>query len=207
MEGTLGIKKNNNLLSILQSLWTESPIQTTGLLITKVACLWIYKLGRVLESFPRRLLCTIMDALWAVVTAQPQPVVVGGHFAVTMIKLLNVLSRIPIIHLLPINFCRNSSWNVGAAVCPEGRLSSLTLSSVYSLTVEDGGWSTPMVPVFRAKLSGRVKLSARRITIELSRKRQHDNFISMARQKACTFKKMTFLSNEYSHLHENWCTR
>ena len=37
-------------------------------------------------------------------------------------------------------------------------------------------------PVFRAELSGRVKLSARGITIELSRKIQHDNFISMARQ-------------------------
>ena len=42
-------------------------------------------------------------------------------------------------------------------------------------------------PVFRAELSGRVKLSARGITIELSRRIQHDNFISMARQKACTF--------------------
>ena len=64
-----------------------------------------------------------------------------------------------------------------------------------------------IVPVFRAELSGRVKLSARGITIELSRKIQHDNFISMARQKACTFKKMPFLSTEYHHLHENWCTR
>ena len=43
------------------------------------------------------------------------------------------------------------------------------------------------VNMFRAELSGRVKLSARGITIELSRKVQHDNFISMARQKACTF--------------------
>ena len=48
------------------------------------------------------------------------------------------------------------------------------------------------MPVFRAELSGRVKLSARGITIELSRKIQHDNFISMARQKACTFKKCRF---------------
>ena len=31
-------------------------------------------------------------------------------------------------------------------ICPERRLSSLTLSSVYSPTVEDGSWSTPMVP-------------------------------------------------------------
>ena len=38
------------------------------------------------------------------------------------------------------------SWNVRAVICPEGRLSSLALSSVYSPTVEDGSWSTPMVP-------------------------------------------------------------
>ena len=53
---------------------------------------------------------------------------------------------IHIIHLLPIYFCTNSSWNVRAAICPEGRLSLLALSSVYSPTVEDGSWSTPMVP-------------------------------------------------------------
>ena len=40
----------------------------------------------------------------------------------------------------------NSPWNVRAAICPEGRLSSLALSSVYSSTMEDGGCSTPMVP-------------------------------------------------------------
>ena len=61
-------------------------------------------------------------------------------------KLLNVISRIPVIHLLPIYFCTNSSWNVRAAICSEGRLSSLALSSVYNPTVEDGSWSTPMVP-------------------------------------------------------------
>ena len=59
-----------------------------------------------------------------------------------MIKLLNVISRIPIIHLLPIYLCTNSSWNVRAAICPEGRLSSLVLWSVYSPTV-DGSWSSP----------------------------------------------------------------
>ena len=48
--------------------------------------------------------------------------------------------------LLPMYFCTNSSWNVRAAICLEGRLSLLALSSVYSLTVEDGSWSTPMVP-------------------------------------------------------------
>ena len=53
---------------------------------------------------------------------------------------------IPMIHLLPIYFCTNSSWNVRAAICLEGRLSLLALSSVYSLTVEDGSWSTPVVP-------------------------------------------------------------
>ena len=42
-------------------------------------------------------------------------------------------------------FCTNSSWNVRAAICPEGLLSSLALSSVYRPTVEDGSWSTPMV--------------------------------------------------------------
>ena len=31
-------------------------------------------------------------------------------------------------------------------MCLEGRLSLLALSSVYSLTVEDGSWSTSMVP-------------------------------------------------------------
>ena len=45
-----------------------------------------------------------------------------------------------------IYLCTNSSWNVRAAVCPERRLSSLALSSVYSSTVDDGSWSTPMVP-------------------------------------------------------------
>ena len=57
---------------------------------------------------------------------------------------LNV-TWILIIHLLPIYFC-TSSWYVRAAICLEERLSLLALSSVYSLTVEDGSWSTPMVP-------------------------------------------------------------
>ena len=39
-----------------------------------------------------------------------------------------------------------SSWCVRAAICLEGRLSLLALSSVYSLTVEDGSWSTRIVP-------------------------------------------------------------
>ena len=39
-----------------------------------------------------------------------------------------------------------NSWNVRAAICLERRLSLLALSSVYSLTVEGGSWSTPMVP-------------------------------------------------------------
>ena len=69
----------------------------------------------------------------------------GKHFSVTIIELLDVISRIPMIHLLPIYFCTNS-WNVRAAICLKGRLSLLALSSVYSLTVEDGSWSTPMVP-------------------------------------------------------------
>ena len=69
----------------------------------------------------------------------------GKTFTATIIKLLNAMSRIPIIHLLPIYFC-TSSWNVRAAICLEGRLSLLALLSVYSLTVEDGSWSTPMVP-------------------------------------------------------------
>ena len=42
-------------------------------------------------------------------------------------------------------FCTSSCY-VRAAICLEGRLSLLALSSVYSLTVEDGSWSTPMVP-------------------------------------------------------------
>ena len=50
-------------------------------------------------------------------------------------KLLNAIPWILIIHLLPKYFCTNSSWNVRAA-----------LSSVYSLTTEDGSWSTTMVP-------------------------------------------------------------
>ena len=52
----------------------------------------------------------------------------GKHFTVTIIKLLNVISRIPIIHLLPVYFCTNS-WNVRAAICPERPLSLLALSS------------------------------------------------------------------------------
>ena len=79
------------------------------------------------------------------VITQPLSIVVGKHFTVTIIKLPNVISRILIIHLLPIYFC-TSSWYVRAAICLEGRLSLLALSSVYSLTVEDGSWSTPMVP-------------------------------------------------------------
>ena len=98
----------------------------------------------VLTNFPYKLLWTIMDTLWTVVITQPQSIVVGKHFTVTIIKLLNVISRIPIIHQLPIYFCTNS-WNVRAAICLEGRLSLLALTSV-SLTVEDGSWSTPMVP-------------------------------------------------------------
>ena len=114
--------------------------------ITKniIACLWIYILNWVRTDFPYKLLWTIMDTLWTVVITQPQSIVVGKHFTVTIIKLLNAISRIPIIHLLPIYFCTNS-WNVRAAICLEGHLSLLALSSVYSLTV-DGSWSTPMVP-------------------------------------------------------------
>ena len=70
----------------------------------------------------------------------------GKHFTVKIIQLLNVILRIPMIHLLPIYFCTHSSWNVRASICLEGRLSLLALSSVYSPTLEDGSWSTPMVP-------------------------------------------------------------
>ena len=84
-----------------------------------------------------QLLWTIMDTLWTVVITQPQSIVVGKHFTVTIIKLLNIILRIPIIHLLPIYFCTNSSWNVGASICLKGHLSLLALSSFYSLTVED----------------------------------------------------------------------
>ena len=42
-----------------------------------------------------------MDTLWTVVITQPQSIVVGKHFTVTIIKLLNVISQIHIIHLLP----------------------------------------------------------------------------------------------------------
>ena len=56
-----------------------------------------------------------MDTLWTVVITQPQSIVVGKHFTATIIKLLNVMSRIPIIHLLPIYFC-TSSWNVSAHI-------------------------------------------------------------------------------------------
>ena len=60
-------------------------------------------------------------------------------------NITNVISRILIINLLPIYFCTSSCY-VKAAICLEGRLSLLALSSVYSLTVEDGSWSTTMVP-------------------------------------------------------------
>ena len=108
--------------------------------------LWIYILNWVRTNFPYKLLWTIMDTLWTVVITQPLSIVVGKHFTVTIIKLPNVISRILIIHLLPIYFCTSSCY-VRAAICLEGRLSLLALSSVYSLTVEDGSWSTPMVPV------------------------------------------------------------
>ena len=120
-------------------------IQTIGLLRTKVAYLWIYILNWVRTNFPYKLLWTIMDTLWTVVITQTLSIVVGKHFTVTIIKLPNVISRILIIHLLPIYFCTSSCY-VRAAICLEGRLSLLALSSVYSLTVEDGSWSTPMVP-------------------------------------------------------------
>ena len=116
-------------------MWTELPIQTIGLLRTKVACLWIYILNWVRTNFPYKLLWTIMDTRWTMVITQPQSIVVGKYFTVTIIKLPNVISRIPMIHLLPIYSC-TSSWNVRAAICLEGRLSLLALSSVYSLTVE-----------------------------------------------------------------------
>ena len=103
-------------------------------------------LSWVLTNFPFKRLWTIRDTLWTVAISQPQSIAVEKLFTVTIIKLLNVISRIPIIHLLPIYFCTNSSWHVTAAKCLEGRLSSLALSSVYSPTVENGSWSTPMVP-------------------------------------------------------------
>ena len=151
VKGTLGIQNQSkfyNLLVILLSLWTESSIQTTGLLRRKVACLWIYISSSVLANFPYKLLWAIMDTLWTVAITQIQSIVVRKHFTVTIIKLLNVISWILIIHLLPIYFCANSSWNVRTAICAEGSLSSLALSSVYSPTVEDGSWWTPMVPMW-----------------------------------------------------------
>ena len=72
-----------------------------------------------------------MDTLLTVVIIQPQSIVVGKHFTVMIIKLLNVISRILIIHLLPIYFCTSSCY-ARAAVCLEGHLSLLALSSVYS---------------------------------------------------------------------------
>ena len=92
----------------------------------------IYILSWVLTNFLYKLLWTIMDTLWSGVITQPQSIVVGKHFTVTIKKLLNVISWIPIIYLLHICFCTNSSWNVRAAICPEGRLSSLALSNVYT---------------------------------------------------------------------------
>ena len=65
----------------------------------------------VLTNFPYKLLWTIMDTLWTVVITQPQLIVVGKHFTVTIMNVLNVISRIPVIHLLPIYVCTNS-WNV-----------------------------------------------------------------------------------------------
>ena len=70
------------------------------------------------HKFPYKLLWTIMDTLWTVVITQPQSIVVGEHFTVMIIKLLNVKLRTPIIHLLPVNFYTNASWNVSMAVCP-----------------------------------------------------------------------------------------
>ena len=41
------------------------------------------------------------------------------------------------MHILPIYFCTNSSWIIRAAICPEGRLLSLVLSSLQPYR---GGW-------------------------------------------------------------------
>ena len=74
--------------------------------------------GGGLTNFPYKLLWTIMDILWTVGITQPQSIVLGKHFAVTIIKLLNLISRIPIIRILTIYFCTKSSWNVRATICP-----------------------------------------------------------------------------------------
>ena len=70
------------------------------------------------------------------VITQPQSIVVGKHFTATIIKLLNVMSRIPIIHLLPIYFC-TSSWNVRAAICLEGRF---VVTGIVECLQPDRGW-------------------------------------------------------------------
>ena len=93
---------------------------TTGVLRTKVECLWIYILNWVLTNFPYKLLWTTMDTLWTVVNTQSRSIVVGKHFTVTMIKLLNVLSRIPIIHLLPIYFLQTHHGMLGRQYISKG---------------------------------------------------------------------------------------
>ena len=79
-----------------------------------------------------------MDTLWTTVITQPQSIVVGKHFTATIVKLLNVISRIPIIQLLPVYFCTNSSWNVRASVCLEGRF--FVVSIMECLQPDRGGW-------------------------------------------------------------------
>ena len=56
-----------------------------------------------------------MDTLWTVVITQLQSIAVGKHFIVMIIKLLNLISQILTIHLLPIYCCTGSFHDVGLA--------------------------------------------------------------------------------------------
>ena len=71
------------------------------------------------------------------VIIQPQSIVVGKHFTVMIIKLLNVISRILIIHLLPIYFCTNSCY-ARVAICL-GR-AFVTAGIVECRQPDRGGW-------------------------------------------------------------------
>ena len=106
--------------------------------IQNETCMQGMKHTWVLTNFPYKLLWTNMDTLWTVVITQPRSIVVGKHFTVTIIRLLNVISRIPIINLLLIYVCTNSSWNIRAAIC--FLRTFVVVGIVECLQPDRGGW-------------------------------------------------------------------
>ena len=87
-----------NLLSIILIV-SRITYSNNGITKNKVACLWIYILSWVLK----KCLQAFVDHHGYSMNSghYTASTVVGKHFTVTIIKLLNVILRIPILHLLP----------------------------------------------------------------------------------------------------------